>query len=56
MEKNYNCNGEWFSTMREALAYSGNYLEVHGIYKVVFTKAEMDSITEAIDHTLECGK
>ena len=56
MEYNYNCNGKWFATMREALAYSGKVLEDTGVYRVVFTKAEMDSITEAIDHELECGK
>ena len=57
---NYYCNGHWFATMREALAYSGKYLEECGIYRVVFTKAEVDSITQAIDkaidHEMECGK
>ena len=56
MEQNYYCNGLWFATMREALAHSGKVLEDTGVYRVVFTKAEMDSITEAIDHELECGK
>lgn len=50
---NFYCNGEWFSTMSEALAYSGKYLEIHGVYKVVYTKAEMDAV---INHEMECGK
>lgn len=53
---NFYCNGLWFDTMREALAYSGKYLEECGIYRVVFTKTEMDSIKQSIDHEMECGK
>lgn len=60
MDKQYFCSGRWFSTYDKAKNYSDSLMEGLGIYYVVYTKAEVDSITNAIDktidHELECGK
>ena len=56
MEQNYYCNGHWFKRYEEAKMYADKVLEMGGKYHVVFTKAEKDSIINAIDHELECGK
>lgn len=60
MDKQYFCSGRWFSTYTEAKDYSECLMKALGIYYVVYTKTEVDSITKAIDkpinHELECGK
>ena len=56
MDKNYYCNGEWFSTYESARAYAYSVVLLTRKYHVVYTKAEKDSIINAIDHELECGK
>lgn len=56
MEQNYYCNGEWFESYQAARVYSDILLKMTGAYNVVYTKAEKDSIINAIDHELECGK
>lgn len=62
MEQNYRVNGVWFNTLEEAQTYSDNILATKGVYYVVLTRAEVYSITEAIDnavklhHEQECGK
>jgi CRISPR/Cas system endoribonuclease Cas6 (RAMP superfamily) len=56
MEKQYYCNNHWFTTYDKASFYADIMLELEGKYHVVYTKAEMDSITEVIDHEMECGK
>jgi hypothetical protein len=50
---NYCCNGEWFSTYIEAEMYSNACLEIDGKWFVVYTKDEIDSMT---NHEEECGK
>lgn len=56
MDKNFYCNDVWFYSYDQARTYADHVLKTEGKYYVVFTKAEMDSITEAIDHEMECGK
>lgn len=56
MEQNFYCNGEWFSTYESARAYADSVMLLTRKYNVVYTKAEKDSIINAIDHELECGK
>lgn len=56
VEKNYYCNGEWFENYESARAYADTVFLLSRKYAVVFTKAEKDSILNAIDHELECGK
>lgn len=62
MEQNYRVNGVWFKTLEEAQTYSDNILATKGVYYVVLTKAEIESITQSIDqavklhHEQECGK
>lgn len=60
MEKNYYCNGVWFYHYAQARMYAEHMLKEEGKYHVVMTKAEVDSITQAIDkaidHEMECGK
>lgn len=56
MDKNYYCNGEWFDTYESARAYADSVVLLTCKYCVVYTKAEKDSIINAIDHELECGK
>ncbi len=53
---NFCVNNEWFSTYHAARTYADKLRKEDGIYRVVFTKQEMDSIKEAIDHEMECGK
>lgn len=53
---NYYCNGQWFETYRLARIYADDLLEMDCKYVVIFTKAEKDSIINAIDHEMECGK
>ena len=60
MEKNYYCNGKWFADYASAREYADSILDLTRKYHVVYTKAEVDSITKAIDkkidHEMECGK
>lgn len=56
MEQNYFVAGEWFSTYEEAVKYASELSFKTYKYHVVFTKAEKDSIINAIDHEMECGK
>lgn len=60
MEKNYYCNGVCFYSYNQARMYADSVLKEEGKYFVVMTKAEVDSITQAIDkaidHEMECGK
>lgn len=56
MEQNYYCNGVWFSHYAQARMYAEHVLKTENKYHVVFTKAEKDSIINAIDHEMECGK
>lgn len=62
MEKNYRVNGKWFKTLEDAQTYSDNILATEGVYYVVLTKAEIESIAQSIDkavklhHEMECGK
>ena len=53
---NYYCNGLWFKTYDEACTYAGDILLGMNKYYVIFTKAEKESIINAIDHEEECGK
>lgn len=53
---NFCVNNEWFSMYHDAREYADKLRKEDGIYRVVFTKQEMDSIKEAIDHEMECGK
>lgn len=62
--KNYYVDGEWFTRYEDAKDYSESMLAHDGRYRVVFTKAEMDSmvnnmvesVVKSINHELECGK
>lgn len=56
MNQNYYCNGKWFPTYMHARVYADDMRDVLNLYYVIYTKAEMDSIINAIDHELECGK
>lgn len=60
MSENYYCNQHWFKTYDEAKMYANKVLEMSNKYYVIMTKAEVDSITnaidKAIDHEMECGK
>ena len=57
---NFCVNNEWFSTYHAARVYADKLRKEDGIYRVVFTKQEMDSVKAAIDktinHEMECGK
>ena len=53
---NYYCNGLWFNSYQVARNYANEIQEWTGKYVVVFTKAEKDSILNAIVHEIECGK
>lgn len=53
---NFYCNGEWFNNYESARAYADTVFLLTRKYAVVFTKAEKDSIINAIDHEMECGK
>ena len=57
---NYYVNGLWFDTYQVAKTYAEDLLAERGKYFVVMTRAEVDSITnaidKAIDHEMECGK
>ena len=56
MEKNYYryyCNKQWFKTYEEATRYACRAITLTGVYHVIYTRAEMDSI---INHEMECGK
>ena len=56
MEKNYYCDRMWFNTYEEAREHATHMMLYDDVFRMVYTRAEMDSITEAIDHELECGK
>ena len=56
MDKNFYCNGEWFSTYESARAYADSVVLLTRKYNVVYTRAEKDSILNVIDHVEECGK
>lgn len=49
---NFYLNGKWFEKYIDARKYADKLQEKDNIYRVVFTKAEMDSIK----HEEECGK
>lgn len=51
--ENYYCNGVWFNSYQVARNYANEIQEWTGKYCVVYTKAEMDSIREAINNTME---
>ena len=53
---NFYCNGLWFETYQVAKTYADDLLQMDNKYCVIYTKAERDSIINAIDHELECGK
>ena len=53
---NFYVNGEWFIMYHDASVYADKLRKEDGKYRVVFTKAEMDSIKQAINHEMECGK
>lgn len=57
---NFYVNGEWFPMYHTAREYADRLRKEDGIYRVVFTKQEMDSVKVAIDktinHEMECGK
>ena len=53
MEKNYFVDGDWFEDYQDAKDFADIMLDHDGKYRVVYTKAEMDS---KINHEEECGK
>ena len=60
MEKNYYCDRMWFNTYEEAREHATHMMLYDDVFRMVYTRAEMDSIKTAIDktinHELECGK
>lgn len=61
---NYYVDGKWFARYINARDYADELMEQDGIYKVVYTRAELDSqvqsmvdsVINLINHELECGK
>lgn len=60
MEQNFYCGGNWYATYGHARVFADDCLELLGMYYVIMTRAEVESITnaidKAIDHEMECGK
>lgn len=48
MNYNYYCNGEGFEEYEDAVSYSELLLAQFNVYKVVFTKTEVQSMIKEI--------
>lgn len=58
---NFYVNNEWFCTYHDARVYADQLRKEDGIYRVVYTRAEMDAVVKGmvdsvINHAEECGK
>lgn len=43
MRGNYYCGGAWFDTLEDAQKYSQWWLDTYREYRVVYTRAEIES-------------
>ena len=58
---NYYVDGKWFARYINARDYADELMEIDGKYRVVYTRAELDSqvkgmVDSIINHEMECGK